>query len=440
MEEKKKKTTSKRSTSSTTKKKTTTTKRKTTTKKTTTPKRTTTSKKKPIQSTNNAVKEIDSIISSIDVVENTEEPKQDELPEVEVKVEKPKVVKKKTTPKKRSTTKKTTVTKKPEQPVETNDSAANALKDINKIINIIDDIESNMDDKGIEDFNPVEVSVVEEVSVEPVVTKKRSTTRKKSTTRRKKEVIPTEQPTDNKIDAIKDINEIINTIDDIQANLDEKEIETKEEPKQEELPEVEFKLEEQVIVEETKSDEIPIETYEEPKVNSIELTEKILDEPIKEESFDEPIDKPKTKTKLKTSAKIFIFFVVISIIGLVVLINLNKHDRSDIINNSSYSNGLGIVEFKCVNNKLNNIIINSNMINEMKKNDPKYDKKLKTILDNKSINSYLASNIKKAIELDIVDENNTLKEYYYKALGFNNIKELIDLFDDTINKLKKNQE
>ena len=333
---------------------------------------------------------------------------------------------------------------------------------------------------------PVVKKVVVKKEVEPVEEHKVVTivVKRKPSTRTKKKV------TDSKTNAINDINKIINSIEDVAEKYDEK-VEYTPEPEVHEKPKIEFDditpaeedykyegpAEEPKI---TFDDIAPAEEdykyeepAEEPKITFddiepaeedfkyegpvIEETNTIFDEPMDEvvieqatkekltpqtDSIEEQVDitPVKTKTKLKPASKIVIFLLLLGLIGFAVYIGMDhKKVGKEIVNNSSYSNNLGVVEFKCVNKKLNNVIINSNMINDMKNKDSKYTKKIKAVLKDTNSNSYLVTNIKNALELKIITENDTLTEYYYKVLGFDNLDDLISLFEETIDSLKKNQ-
>ena len=299
---------------------------------------------------------------------------------------------------------------------------------------------------------PVVKKVVVKKEVEPVEEHKVVTivVKRKPSTRTKKKV------TDSKTNAINDINKIINSIEDVAEKYDEKvdyipEPEVKEEPGIT-FDEVEPALEDykyEGIAEEPKiefDDIAPAEEdfkyegpAEEPKIEFndiepaeddykyegpvIEETNTIFDEPMDEiiieppvkddltpqtDSIEDQVDTNpvKTKTRLKTSSKIVLFLLLLGLIGFVVYFSMDhKEVRKDIVNNASFSNNIGIVEFKCENNKLNNVIMNSNMIKDIKNNAPKYSKKVKDIINDGTSNAYLVSNIKKAIELNIITEN-----------------------------------
>ena len=119
------------------------------------------------------------------------------------------------------------------------------------------------------------------------------------------------------------------------------------------------------------------------------------------------------------------------------IFGIKLRDYKNIISEVSFSKDLSIVEFKCVDDSLTNVVINTKMMKEMTENTTKYSNSIKNYLKEDRSNAYTVSNIEIALQLNLINENDTLRDYYYKIIGLDSFDELQKLFEEAIKDAKK---
>lgn len=161
------------------------------------------------------------------------------------------------------------------------------------------------------------------------------------------------------------------------------------------------------------------------------------------------MSKKQKKNKLKLQRKIVIILLPISfiliILGIIMsnkpvkagIIKNGKVIYSEKINNVSFVNNNPIIELKSVNEQINNIVIDSEMVEDMKKNSSKYNQTLKEILKDTHTSENDIYNVKTAINLKIVDEKDYYKDYYVKITGFDNVGSFIKFCEDAFKLVKE---
>lgn len=153
----------------------------------------------------------------------------------------------------------------------------------------------------------------------------------------------------------------------------------------------------------------------------------------------------KIKKKLKFIIILILLMLCLSVL-LVFMINKSesagtikngKITYSDKINNVSYINNKQIIELKSIDSQIDNLVINNEMINEIKNNSEKYDQTLKEILESSDTSKQDIYNIQKAIDLKIVSEKTSLKLYYAKITGFKNVKKFVNFCEAVFELIKE---
>lgn len=93
------------------------------------------------------------------------------------------------------------------------------------------------------------------------------------------------------------------------------------------------------------------------------------------------------------------------------------------------SNGFAVIEISATNERLNNIIVSSDMLNRIKNGDELYSKKISELIGSEELSNSDLYNIPKAIELGIIKEDDSLLKYYSSAVGFKREKKFIEFCD-----------
>ena len=104
---------------------------------------------------------------------------------------------------------------------------------------------------------------------------------------------------------------------------------------------------------------------------------------------------------------------------------------SNLLVNKGYdkSNGFAVIEISATNERLNNIIVSSDMLNRIKNGDELYSKKISELIGSEELSNSDLYNIPKAIELGIIKEDDSLLKYYSSAVGFKREKKFIEFCD-----------
>lgn len=104
---------------------------------------------------------------------------------------------------------------------------------------------------------------------------------------------------------------------------------------------------------------------------------------------------------------------------------------SNLLVNKGYdkSSGFAVIEISATNERLNNIIVSSDMLNRIKNGDELYSKKISELIGSEELSNSDLYNISKAIELGIIKEDDSLLKYYSSAVGFKREKKFIEFCD-----------
>jgi hypothetical protein len=102
-----------------------------------------------------------------------------------------------------------------------------------------------------------------------------------------------------------------------------------------------------------------------------------------------------------------------------------------IINKSYIKNeDVKSIEIKPINDQLNSIIITDKMINDIRNNSELYNKTVAEVYGLTTTSPRDSFNINKAIELKIINNNTSYKNYFVKVTGFNNLNQFLNFCDN----------
>jgi hypothetical protein len=146
----------------------------------------------------------------------------------------------------------------------------------------------------------------------------------------------------------------------------------------------------------------------------------------------------------KQSPIVFIIIILI-LIGVIVFLAISNNKRveagfvsnnefyySNMIINKSYIKNEDVksIEIKPINDQLNSIIITDKMINDIRNNSELYNKTVAEVYGLSTTSPRDSFNINKAIELKIINNNTSYKNYFVKVTGFNNLNQFLNFCDN----------
>lgn len=143
------------------------------------------------------------------------------------------------------------------------------------------------------------------------------------------------------------------------------------------------------------------------------------------------------KYKLKINKKqIIIISSILLLILIALIIGLNKSPNVGKIKNgkakyidrienvTKYEDSI-IIEFKNNEELIDNCIITTAIYDKFKNNDPLYNISVKDYANLSTLTAKESYNINKAMQIGLVEENESYVNYFAKTCGFKNKKELL---------------
>ena len=145
----------------------------------------------------------------------------------------------------------------------------------------------------------------------------------------------------------------------------------------------------------------------------------------------------KQKLKIKKKQIVIISCFILTILLIVILITTSevkvgkiKNGKVEyidrIVNVTNYKNENNIViEFKNKKELIDNCVMTSNLYEQFKNNDARYNLIIKDYLKLNDINAKESYNINKSLQLNYVNEATKYTDYFAMTCGFKNKRELM---------------
>lgn len=145
----------------------------------------------------------------------------------------------------------------------------------------------------------------------------------------------------------------------------------------------------------------------------------------------------KRKLKIKKKQIIIISCVLLIILLVIILITTSnvkvgkiKNDKAEyidrIVNVTNYKDkNKVVIEFENNKELIDNCIITTELYEQFKNKDAKYNLTIKDYLKSNDINAKENYNINKSLQMKYIDENTNYMDYFAMTCGFKNRKELI---------------